>query len=589
MDFVQLKDLRHNRFHWTRRPAKTHAITAVIALCSALATPTQPLAETRSHGDTLRLRNWQAPATLNPYLSAGAKNVEAASIVLEPLARTNPDGKLVPWLARSIPTLENGGIAADGTAITWRLRDGLTWSDGTPVTAADLRFTWEYCMAEGAGCAQAMKFDGVSRIDIPDAQTVTLHFDAPRPMPYQAFVGPETPVLQQAQFADCLGPKAQTCSAQNSAPIGTGPFVVKDFQPGNMAEFTANPAYRTPGKPGFDRVILQGGGDAAGAARAVLQTNEADFAANLQLPPEVLTSMQTAGGGRLLTAFGPLLERLVFNLTDPDPASGATGSTRAHPHPILSDPSVRAALSLALDRKALVDLGYGPAGRVTCALIPAPARFAPAQPEDCADQDLARARALLDQAGWRDTNGDGLRDKDGRPLRLDFQTSVNPVRQDFQVVIQDWWRQIGVETNLRAIDASIFFGSDPANPDTFQKFDADVQMFASAFAGTDPGNFLAGWRCENIPSPETDWQGANIARICDPGFDALSAQLAETADPEARAQLVQKMSRRLTDSHALVPLVHRGRVAAAAKDLEGPRLNPWGSPYWNIAEWRRAP
>jgi len=589
VDLAELRKMQQNRIRWTDLLAKTHAITGATAMCLALAMPAQPLAEPRSHHDTLRLRNWQAPATLNPYLSAGAKNVEAASLVLEPLARTDPDGELVPWLARSIPTRENGGIATDGTAITWRLRDGLTWSDSTPVTAADLRFTWEYCMAEGAGCAQAMKFDGVSRIDTPDAQTVTLHFDAPRPMPYQAFVGPQSPVLQKAQFADCLGPKAQTCSTQNSAPIGTGPFVVTEFQPGNIAEFTANPAYRTPGQPGFDRVILQGGGKAAGAARAVLQTGEADFAANLQLPPEVLDSMQEAGTGRLLTAFGPLLERLVFNLTDPDPALGPERSTTAHPHPILSDPHVRAALMLALDRHALVDLGYGPAGRVTCALIPAPARFAPPQPKDCADQDLPRARALLDQAGWRDTDGDGLRDKDGRPLRLGFQTSVNPVRQDFQVVIQDWWRQIGVETELRAIDASIFFGSDPANPDTFQKFNTDVQMFASAFAGTDPGNFLAGWRCENIPSPETDWQGANIARACDPAFDALSARLAETADPDARAQFVQQMSRHLIDSHALVPLVHRGRVAAAANGLEGPHLNPWGSPYWNIAEWRRAP
>uniref|UniRef100_UPI00273F1B54 ABC transporter substrate-binding protein n=1 Tax=Roseovarius sp. MMSF_3281 TaxID=3046694 RepID=UPI00273F1B54 len=214
---------------------------------------------------------------------------------------------------------------------------------------------------------------------------------------------------------------------------------------------------------------------------------------------------------------------------------------------------------------------------------------APPQPEGCAAQDLPRARALLETAGWSDSDGDGIRDRNGQPLRLTFQTSVNPVRQDFQVVIQDWWRQIGVETQLRAIEASIFFGSDPANPDTFQKFNADVQMFASAFDGTDPGAFLANWRCENIPSPANNWQGSNIARICDPGFDALSKDLARTAAPQARAQLVQQMAQRLTDSHALVPLVHRGRVAAAAQNLQGPAPNPWGSPYWNIATWHRAP
>ena len=562
---------------------------ATVMFCLGLAVPSWPLPAQSGDDSTLRLRNWQAPATLNPYLSAGAKDVQAASLVLEPLARTSPEGALIPWLARAIPTRENGGIAADGTAITWQLREGLTWSDGTPLTSADLRFTWRYCMAPGAGCAQAMKFDGVTRIDTPDPLTATLHFDGPRPMPYQAFVGPQSPVLQKAQFADCLGPRAQQCSAQNSAPIGTGPFVVTGFHPGNLARFTANTWYRIPGQPGFDRLVLKGGGDAAGAARAVLQTGEADFANNLQLPPEILRARQATGRGQILTAFGPLLERLIFNLTDPDAALGAARSTVGHPHPILSDIRVRQALTLAIDRAALVDLGYGPAGRVSCTLIPSPGHFAPPHPDTCATQDLAAARALLDQAGWTDSDGDGLRDKQGRPLRLTFQTSVNPVRQDFQVLIRDWWRQIGAETDLRAIDAGIFFGSDPSNPDTFQKFHADVQMFASAFDGTDPGAFLANWRCKNIPAPANNWQGSNIARRCDPTFDTLSENLARTADPTARAQLIRQMANRLTDSYALVPLVHRGRVAAQAAHLRGVRLNPWGSPYWNIAAWHRAP
>jgi peptide/nickel transport system substrate-binding protein len=564
------------------------ASRAFAALCLGLAVP-WPLAAQPTADSILHLRSWQAPAMLNPYLSAAAKDVEAASIVLDPLARTNAKGTLVAWLAKTIPTRANGGISADGTAITWRLRDGLEWSDGTSVTAADVAFTWEYCMAEGAGCAQAMKFDGVARIDTPDAHTVTLRFDAPRPMPYQAFVGPQSPILQKAQFADCLGPRAQSCSAQNSAPIGTGPFVVEKFQPGNLAQFSANRRYRHEGRPAFDRLTLQGGGDTAAAARAVLQTGEADFASNLQLPPEVLRAMQARGRGKLVTAFGPLLERLVFNLTDPDAAHAKARSTRAHPHPILSDIRVRKALALALDRAALVDLGYGPAGRVTCALIPAPARFAQAQPDDCAAQNLEAARALLDQAGWRDRDGDGLRDKKGKALRLRFQTSANAVRQDFQVLIQEWWRQIGVATELRAIDAGIFFGSDPSTPDTYQKFFADVQMFASAFDGTDPGAFLGNWRCDGIPRPENGWQGPNIARICDPAYDALADQLARSSAPKARVRLVQRMSQHLTDSHALVPLVHRGRVAAHGYSLKGVRLNPWDSPYWNIAEWHRAP
>ncbi len=564
----------------------TRLVITIAAIWMSIA-PGQALAERGSDGQ-VNIVFWQAPSILNPYLSGGTKDLEAASLILEPLARYDETGKMVPWLAETVPTIANGGVSEDLTAITWRLKPGLAWSDGTPVTSTDVKFTWEYCTAPGGGCAQIEKYAGITAIEIVDARTVTLRFDGAKPFPYAAFVGAQSPILQEAQFADCTGPRAPQCTSQNFAPIGTGPFVVEEFRPNDVITYTANPNYRDPAKPAFSRVLFKGGGDATSAARAVLETGEFDYAWNLQLAPNVLSGMQSAGRGSVVSAFGNLIERIVINLTDPSADLGEARSTRAHPHPALGDKRVRQALSLAIDRALLVDLGYGPAGRVSCNVLAAPDIYASDANEACRLRDMAQANALLDAAGWIDSDGDGVRDKDGKVLRLLFQTSTNAVRQDFQAVIKQWWSQIGVDTDLRNIDASVFFGSDPGSPDTYQKFYADMQMFAGNFDGTDPEAYMGTWACDRIPSPDNQWQGSNIPRFCSDAYDALVARMQRSGDPEARAELARAMNDMLMQDFILLPLVDRGRVAAHSNSLGGVRLNVWDSELWNIADWHRA-
>ena len=532
---------------------------------------------------------WHAPSLMNPYLSGGIKEMEAASLVLEPLARYNEAGAIVPWLAETVPTVENGGVAEDMTSITWVLQEGLLWSDGTPLTSADVKFSWQYCTAEGVGCAQVEKYKGIADVETPDAQTVVVRFDGAKPFPYDAFVGATAPILQAAQFADCLGPRAPECADENFAPIGTGPFVVTDFRPNDVAVFEANPNYREPDKPAFSRVVFKGGGDAAAAGRAVLETGEFDYAWNLQLAPEVLGTMEDAGKGKVIMSFGPLVERIVLNFTDPSSAHGETRSTTAHSHPILSDHAVRKALSIAIDRTILVEFGYGETGQTTCNILNAPELYASTSNESCLIQDVEGAKVLLDKVGWTDSNGNGIRDKDGVELRLTFQTSTNAVRQDFQALIKQWWSDIGVETELRNINASVFFGSDPGSPDTFQKFFADVQMFAGSFDGTDPEAYMSGWRCDKIPSPENQWQGSNVSRYCSESYDALALEMESTGPLEKRAQLAKAMNDMLIQDYALLPLVGRGRVSAHANSLGGVVMNAWDSELWNIAEWHRLP
>jgi peptide/nickel transport system substrate-binding protein len=531
---------------------------------------------------------WQAPSILNPYLSSGTKDVETASLILEGLAGFNEKGEVIPRLAVDIPTVANGGITEDLTQITWKIKPGMLWSDGTPVTSADAKFTYEYCTHPEGGCAQAARYEGISAIETPDAETVIIKFAAPKPNPYTAFVGGTSPILQAAQFANCLGAAASTCTDQNFMPIGTGPFVVTDFKVNDTVSLAANPNYRDPAKPAFATMTVKGGGDAVAAARAVLETGEFDYAWNTQINPEQQTQMAAAGKGVLLNGFGTLVERIEMNMTNPsaDLPEGER-STVKHPHPMLSDIKVRKALSMAIDRQILVDIGYGSAGRATCNLVPAPEMFASPN-TDCIAQDMEGAKALLEEAGWVDTNGDGIREKDGVDMKILYQTSVNPVRQDFQAVIKDWWTELGVNVELKTVDASVFFGGDAGSPDTFQKFYSDVEMYANNFDGTDPEPYLAQYMCDKIPGPDNQWQGENINRFCDPAYDALVGELSQTSDMAKRGEIAIRLNEMLTkDSYVVVPLVDRGRLSAASNTLGGVILNTWDTELWNASDWFR--
>ena len=542
----------------------------------------------RGRDGDVRIIYWQAPSILNPFLSGGTKDVESASLVIEPLARFNETGEMVPFLVTEVPTVANGGVSEDLKSITWNIAPGITWSDGTPFTSADVKFTAEYCMHPEGGCAQGAKFQGVESVEAVDDLTVKVTFAESTPNPYGPFVGGESPIIQAAQFAECLGAKAPECTEANFNPIGTGPFKVVEFRPNDVITMEANENYRHEGKPAFATLTFKGGGDATAAGRSVLETGEFDYAWNLQLAPDVIAKMEEAGKGVAIAGFGPLVERLEMNMTNPSPdLPEGERATIAHPHPFLSDFKVRKALSMAIDRELLTEVGYGKAGTPTCNLVPAPALYNSDNTE-CLTQDLDGAKALLDEAGWTDTDGDGTRDKDGVKMAILYQTSTNAVRQDFQALIKDWWQQIGVEVELRNLDGSVFFGGDPGSPDTFQKFYADVEMYANTFNGTDPQAYLSAYRCGNEPKPDSQWQGENINRFCDPAYDALLDELAMTGDLDKRGEIGRKLNDMVTkETMVIVPLVNRARVSAHSNSLGGVVLNVWDSELWNVADWYR--
>jgi peptide/nickel transport system substrate-binding protein len=553
------------------------------AAAALLATPA--LAERGSDGQ-LNILYWQAPSIQNPYLSGGTKDIESSSLVLEPLAYYNETGAMVPALAADIPTVENGGVSADLTSITWKLKSGITWSDGSPFTSADVVFSGDYCMHPEGGCNASTNFTDVASVEALDDLTVKITFSVAKPFPYGPFVGTTVPIIQKAQFENCIGAKAPECTDANFGPIGTGPYKVTEFKANDVVLYDMNENYREEGKPHFSNILFKGGGDAASAARSVLETGEFDYAWNLQVEPEILAQMVAAGKGVVVTAFGTSVERIMVQATNPDAALGDERGTVAHPHPFLTDKAVRKALSLAIDRQILVDAGYGAAGQVTCNVLPAPTIFASTANDWCKTQDTAAANKLLDDAGWV-RGSDGVRAKDGVRLSMLYQTSTNGVRQGTQALLKQMWAEIGVETELKNISASVFFGGDQSSPDTFQKFFSDIEMYTNNFDGTDPEKYMASWTCKEIPSPDNQWLGNNMPRFCDPAYDALAAELSTTASLDKRAELAKAMNDMLMEYGAIIPLIHRGGVSAHAVTLGGVLMNEWDSELWNVKDWHR--
>ena len=293
-----------------------------------------------------------------------------------------------------------------------------------------------------------------------------------------------------------------------------------------------------------------------------------------------------------MSAFSSLVERIVLNQTNPDSGLGEDRSEYlegSNPHPFLTFTPIARAMSMAVDRTLLSERLYGSAGEPTCDLIVGSAdlRFRPPV-EACHAQDISGAKKLLDDNGVADSDGDGVREYKGVPLRLTFQTSTNDIRQETQELVQGWWRQIGIEAELVHHDAAVFFGGDPVadREQVYSRFYADVQMYATG-PDIDPQQYLFGLTCDEIPDSDNNWGGSNVARACNTEFDELVEELTHTPIGPDRAALVKRMNDILVESYYEIPLVNRGIVSAHLKTLKGVRINGWDSEQWNIAEWRR--
>ena len=532
---------------------------------------------------------------MNPHLSPGTKDLSASRIVYEPLASFDKEGNMLPFLAAEIPSLENGGVAADGKSVTWKLKQGVKWSDGEPFTADDVLFTYQYITNPDVKSTSSAAYGAIESVEVIDDHTVKINFKKVNPAWFLPFVGPQGMIIPRHIFADYNGANAPDAPA-NLAPVGTGPYRVVEYKKediliiGGSAVntikiiFEPNPFFRDPDKPYFSQVELQGGGDAPVAAQAI-QDGLADFAWNLVVDEKTLTQMESGGKGLALFPPGAFVERIMINFTDPnqETADGERSSTQ-FPHPFLTDKKVRQAIAYAIDRKAIAD-SYGRGGRFTPNIVVSPPIYD--SPNTTYEFNPEKAAALLDEAGWKDSDGDGIRDKDGIKLKVVFQTSILPLRQLAQEVVKKNLEAIGFKVELKNIDSSIFLGPPKDTTDTRRQFYTDLEEFAFSNKSPDPGAYMAGWTCDQIAQKSNDWSLPNWSRYCNPAYDALYNQSLTEIDPEKRRQLFIQMNDLLIEDAAVIPLVHLSQGIGINAGLEGLDVTPWDVEVWNIKDWRR--
>jgi peptide/nickel transport system substrate-binding protein len=534
-------------------------------------------------GGTLKTLFWQGATLLNPHFAVGTKDQEGSRIFYEPLAAWDPEGNLVPVLAAEVPDIENGGLAADGLSVTWKLKPGVQWHDGRRFTADDVVFNWEYAADPATAATTIGSYQGITAEKV-DQLTVRVRFQKPTPFWADAFVGSRGMIIPKHLFDSYEGSASRDAPA-NLKPVGTGPYRFVDFKPGDLVKGERNPSYHEPNRPYFDTIEMKGGGDAVSAARAVIQTGEYDYAWNLQVEDEILTRLEKTGGvaGRVEIFPGGAIESIQLNSADPWTEVDGERSSAKTQHPLFSDPAVRQALAMLVDRASVQAYIYGRTGIATGNFINNPKRFV--SPNTKWEFDVGKANQVLEDAGWK-RGPDGIRAKDGKRLKLVYQTSINAPRQKTQAIVKQACQKAGIEVELKSITASVYFSSDIANPDTYKKFNADLQMYTTTLEAPDPQNIMRQFLSSEIAAKANKWQGQNVSRWHSQAYDDAFHAAESELDPVKRAALFIKMNDMVVEDHAVIPVVYRPGVAGMANNLRA-TLSGWDNAFWNLRDWYR--
>jgi peptide/nickel transport system substrate-binding protein len=537
----------------------------------------------RGGGGPLRLLWWQGPTLLNPHFATGTKDQDGSRVFYEPLAAYDPDGHLVPILADGVPSLQDGSVAKDGRSVTWKLKRGVTWHDGQPFTADDVVFNWEYAADPATAATTIGSYRDLERVEKLDSHTVRIAFAKPKPFWSEPFCGNRGMLIPKHLFEAYKGAKSREAPT-NLKPIGTGPYRVVDFKPGDMVRAEINPSYHVPNRPFFDQLELKGGGDAVSAARAVIQTGEFDFAWNMQVEDEILKRMEQGGKGRVDVTPGSSVEHIQLNQSDPWREVDGERSSPKSTHPFLTDPAVRSAVSLLVDRGSVQEQIYGRLGQATANFLNAPPRVR--SPNTKWEFNVEKANQILEGAGWK-RGADGVRSKDGKRLKVLYQTSTNAPRQKTQAIVKQAMTRAGFEVELKSVAASVYFSSDPGNLDTNRKFTADLQMYTTGPDAPDAQAFMERFVSWDIAQKANKWQGQNVTRWRHEEYDRLWKAAETELDPVKRAAHFIRMNDLVIQNAVVVPVLWRSSVAAVGNKLRGADSSPWDSDLWHFAYWHR--
>lgn len=524
----------------------------------------------------------QEPDNITPYFTTMASAFSITQLTMLGLAEWDGEGNMVPDLAVEIPTAENGGISEDGLTITWQLKEGLVWSDGAPLTSADVKFTWEMTMSEDNASLWRTGYDKIDRIELPDDYTVVIHFNELYPPWYTLFTqGPQVAgailprhILEGKTNLE-LDPYARIPS------VVTGPFIIVDWIAGDRIELLPNANYHKA-RPKIDQIFVRFVPDSESALAGLqvgdidLYTNftEVDIPTLLGLAPDIETDLIAS----------PYFEHYLFNLQSSEMVEGFPNSAAAEDGPcVLRDINVRKAFIYGIDRQSIIDNLLGGAVEVPASqwpnsfwtntdLVPRP-------------YDPERAIELLESAGYTDQNGDGIREGmcDGElvTLSFDFVTTTDPLRQDVAVVVQSDLAKIGIQMTPRHVPGGTLFASYTDNG-ALATGDFDLGAYTQGFY-PDPYPQSGDWHCD-IPSPDNPG-GFNLYGVCDPQLIELIEGINSSSDPEIRKVAVDEVQQYLFDQAYVIMMYSRIEVTGRNPRLILGDYNAFSRAFWNAEEW----
>ena len=533
----------------------------------------------RGGGGALKLLWWQGPTLLNPHFAVGTKDQDGSRLFYEPLAAWDAEGNLVPILAAEIPSRQNGGLSADGKTVVWKIKKGVTWHDGKPLTADDLVFNWEYANDPATAAVSIGSYKDC-KVEKIDEHSIRVIFDKPTPFWADPFVGVRGMMIPKHLFADYKGAKSREAPA-NLKPVGTGPYVFEEFKPGDLVKGKAYANYHLANQPFFDTIEMKGGGDAVSAARAVIQTGEYDYAWNLQVEDEILKRLEQGGKGKVNILETGHIEHIQVNFTDPWTEVDGERSSLKTKHPILSEKAVRDALNLLVDRQSVQEHIYGRTGPATANFLnnPPPVR----SKNTSFEFNIEKASKLLEDAGWK-KGADGIREKGGKKLKFVYQTSINAPRQKTQQIVKQAAQKAGIDLELKSVTASVYFSSDIANPDTYTKFYTDLQMYTTTMTQPDAELFMNQFTTAEQAKKDNKWQGRNITRWSSAEYDKTFTEAQSELDPIKRAALFIKLNDLVIKDVVVIPVVGRPLVGASGNTVRA-RLTGWDGTTAFINDW----
>jgi peptide/nickel transport system substrate-binding protein len=328
---------------------------------------------------------------------------------------------------------------------------------------------------------------------------------------------------------------------------------------------------------------MKGGGDAVSAARAVLQTGEYDYAWNLQVEDEILKRLENGGRGKVNVVPGGNIEFIQLNYCDPWNEVNGERAHHSTRHPAFQDKAVRDAMALLVDRQSVQDFIYGRTGVATANFLNNPPRYR--SPNMKFEFNVDKANQILDAAGWR-RGSDGIRAKGNVKLKFVYQTSVNAPRQKTQAIVKDACTKAGIDLELKSVTASVFFGGDVANPDTYTKFWCDMQMYTTTMTQPDPQVFMQQYTSWEFATKDNKWSGRNIVRWRSEEYDNLHKAAQGELDPVKRAAMFIRMNDLVCSDGYIIPVVYRPRVSGQNTKLVA-HLSGWDNDLWALASWYR--